>query len=224
VPARTKIILIGGGPHAEVVADIVEKEGRFDLVGITDTRRSVGDRFLDYAVIGRQDELETLLREHGVQGGIVAIGDNHDREKVAALVRQQLPGFEFVTAIHPSASIARDVDIGEGSVVAAGCVVSVGARIGRFGILNTRSSLEHGGEMGDFSSIAAGVTTGGFFRLGRSSALANGVTTVDRIAVGDNSVVGAGSLVLGDIGDDVLAHGSPARVVRRRVPGERFLR
>jgi hypothetical protein len=45
VPEEGRVVV--GGPHAEVVADIVGAAGRYELVGITDTRRSVGERFLD---------------------------------------------------------------------------------------------------------------------------------------------------------------------------------
>ena len=38
------------------------------------------------------------------------------------------------------------------------------------------------------------------------------------------SVVGAGSLVLSDVPDNVLVYGSPARIIRSRQPGERFLK
>lgn len=218
-----RIILIGGGPHAETVADIVCAAGRHEIVGITDTRMAIGDRFLDWRVLGRQQELPELIERYGLHGGIVCLGDNYVREKVALELHALAPEFAFPAAVHPSVSIARDVEIGEGSVIMAGCVVNIGARVGRFCIINTRSSLEHRSTMADFSSLSAGVTTGGFFELGRYSALGLGVTALDRIRIGENVVIGSGSLVMKDTEDHVLMYGSPARVIRSREPGERFL-
>ena len=219
-----RIILVGGGYHAEAVADIVEQQGRYRLVGITDTRRKVGESFLAYSVIGVQSDLRSLVRDHDVSGGIVCIGDNYLREKVAMELRAQVPEFEFATAVHPSASIAPRSEIGEGSVIMPGCVINTGARIGRHCIINTLSSLEHACTMEDYSSISAGVITGGCFSMGKYSALALGVTALDRIKVGSNVLVGAGSLLLDDTEDDVVMYGSPARVIRRRTPGERWLK
>ena len=51
-----------------------------------------------------------------------------------------------------------------------------------------------------------------------------GVVAADRIRVGSNVVVGAGSVLMKDTPDDVLLYGSPARVIRKRAPGERFLK
>jgi len=61
-------------------------------------------------------------------------------------------------------------------------------------------------------------------RIGRCAAVTLGVTVVDRISIGENTVVGAGALVLDSLPDNVLAYGSPARVVRAREPGERYLK
>ena len=51
-----------------------------------------------------------------------------------------------------------------------------------------------------------------------------GVTIVDRISIGENTVVGSGSLVLKDLPDNVLAYGNPAVIVRSREAKERFLK
>jgi maltose O-acetyltransferase len=47
---------------------------------------------------------------------------------------------------------------------------------------------------------------------------------MDRLSIGENTVVGSGSLVTRDLPDNVLASGNPARVVRTRKPGEKFLK
>jgi sugar O-acyltransferase (sialic acid O-acetyltransferase NeuD family) len=218
-----RIILLGAGPHAEVVADMVEQGGLYQIVGVTDVTREVGDRFRDYEVIGAQDDLANLVRQHDVHAGIVCLGENVFREKVVEAVRVQLPDFAFANAIHPSAVVAPDVELGEGSVVMAGCAINTGAKIGRHCILNTRSVLEHHGVMGDYASLGPGVVTGGSFSLGQLSAMAIGSVAAEGVSVGSNSVIGAGSVLLDDVGDDALAVGAPAKVVRRREPGEPYL-
>jgi acetyltransferase-like isoleucine patch superfamily enzyme len=39
----------------------------------------------------------------------------------------------------------------------------------------------------------------------------------------DHTIIGAGSLVLGDIPGNVVAYGSPARIIRKRKAGEQYL-
>ena len=45
-----------------------------------------------------------------------------------------------------------------------------------------------------------------------------------RLQIGDNTVVGAGSLVLKSLPDNVLAYGNPCKIIRSREKGEKFLK
>jgi acetyltransferase-like isoleucine patch superfamily enzyme len=47
---------------------------------------------------------------------------------------------------------------------------------------------------------------------------------LDRLEIGENTVVGAGSLVLKSLPSDVLAYGNPANIIRKRAIGEKFLK
>lgn len=88
----------------------------------------------------------------------------------------------------------------------------------------TGAHVEHDCIVHDFASISAGSIMGGKVEIGKYSAITLGVTIADRLKIGENSVVGSGALVLSDVPDNVLVYGSPARVVRQRAPGERFLK
>jgi hypothetical protein len=60
-------------------------------------------------------------------------------------------------------------------------------------------------------------------RIGEFSAISIGAIVSHSITIGDHAVVGAGATVLQDIPDRVVAYGTPARVVRRRNPGDSYL-
>lgn len=50
--------------------------------------------------------------------------------------------------------------------------------------------------------------------IGRNCWLGGGVIVCPGVTIGDNSIVGAGAVVTGDIPRDVIAVGNPARVIR----------
>jgi len=217
------IVIIGSSGHAKVVIDIVRLEGRHNVVGLLDRFRAVGERTLGHTVLGKEEDLPGLMREHALTGVFVAIGDNDVRSKVAERIGEICPDLPFVSAIHPTASIAMDVQIGDGTVVMAGVSINPCCSIGRFCILNTRSSLDHDSVLEDFASLAPGVTTGGNCRIGRCSAVGIGAVLIDGIHVGEHTVIGAGSLVMKSIGTSVVAYGTPAKAIRDRRPGDRYL-
>jgi sugar O-acyltransferase (sialic acid O-acetyltransferase NeuD family) len=218
------IVLFGGGLHVHHCIDIIKKEAKYRIIGITDPYKEAGADLHGYKVIGRQEDLLRLIREYDIYGGLISIGDNWIRKQVFDIIQSIKPDFVFVNAIHPAAVIGRDVELGAGNMVMARCVISAGARIGSFCLLGTGAIVEHDNIMHDFSSISVGSITGGKVEIGKFSAITLGVTVLDRLKIGENSVVGAGSLVLSDVPDNVLVYGSPAKIIRSRKPGERFLK
>jgi sugar O-acyltransferase (sialic acid O-acetyltransferase NeuD family) len=174
-------------------------------------------------VLGKTSELRSIAASTGARWLFVAIGDNWARGELTQRALAQVPALQLATVIHPAAQIARGVEIGEGSVAMAGVVVNYPARIGRGCILNTRSSLDHDGELGEFASLAPGATLGGNVVVGAYSAVGLGANVIHRVAIGEHTVVGAGALVLDDLPPNVVAYGSPARVVRERRADEPYL-
>jgi sugar O-acyltransferase (sialic acid O-acetyltransferase NeuD family) len=217
------IVIVGSRGHAKVVIDIVEQEGKYRIAGLIDAYRNVGERTLDYRVLGSEDDLPRLAAEYDLQGTIIAIGDNLVRSKVAAKVKACCPQLPFVNAIHPRATIGCGTTVGAGSVVMAGAVVNPDCRVGQFCILNTNSSLDHDSVMDEFSSLAPGAITGGNCRIGRYSAISIGAVLRHGTTVGEHSIVGAGATVLEDVEPYSVAYGTPAKKVRDRVPGTRYL-
>jgi sugar O-acyltransferase (sialic acid O-acetyltransferase NeuD family) len=221
---KERIVLLGASLHAKYTTDILEKQGKYEIAGFTDPYKEVGSDVYGYRVIGRQEDILKIVDKYGIKGGVICIGDNWIRKIVYDAIIERMPDFRFVSAIHPATVIARDVEIGRGTVIMAGVIINTGARIGECCFLATNSSLEHDCIMEDFSSISAGVVTGGKLRIGRYSAICLGATLLDRIDIGEHVVVGAGSLVMQDLPDNVLAYGRPAKVVRGRAIGEKYLK
>jgi sugar O-acyltransferase (sialic acid O-acetyltransferase NeuD family) len=218
------IVLIGGGNQAHYTIDIIEKEGKYNIVGIIDSIQEIGSDRFGYKILGRQENLKELISLYNIKGGIISIGDNWSRYYVYNQIINLIPDFNFVNAIHPSVVIGNTTELGVGIVAMAGCIFNPKAKIGNFTFFATGAQVEHDNEIGDFASISAGSLTGGYVKLGKFSAITLGVTVMDRIEIGENTVVGAGSLVIKSLPDNILAYGNPAKIIRSRIKGEKFLK
>jgi acetyltransferase-like isoleucine patch superfamily enzyme len=82
-------------------------------------------------------------------------------------------------------------------------------------MINRTVSIGHDSILGDFSTIAPGVTISGMVKIGRKVTIGVGATIINDVRIGDNSVVGAGSLVLNDVPEDVVVIGTPAKVSKQ---------
>jgi sugar O-acyltransferase (sialic acid O-acetyltransferase NeuD family) len=168
--------------------------------------------------------LVELIKLYNIEVGIISIGDNWSRYYVYNKIIEQVPNFEFVNAIHPSVIIGNNVKLGFGIVAMAGCIFNPKAVIEDFTFFATGSQVEHDCFIDKFSSISAGSITGGYVKLGKFSAITLGVTVIDRVEIGENTVVGSGSLVVKSLPDNVLVYGNPAKIIRERKEGEKFLK
>ena len=97
--------------------------GRFAIAGLLDGAKEPGTPFLGYRVLGKEEDLPRLAKEHGISGGIVAIGDNWRRKQVASRIQALFPACRFVRAVHPAAAVAkRGIVVVRSSRVATGQV------------------------------------------------------------------------------------------------------
>ena len=77
--------------------------------------------------------------------------------------------------------------------------------------------------MKDFSSLSPNATIGGGAIIGEMSVIAISATVLHNRKIGNNTLIGAGSVVISDIENDVLAYGTPCKAVRTRSQNERYL-
>lgn len=160
------------------------------------------DKFGPYPLKKASDEYDNV---------IVTIGDCRVRRRISEQVRAN--GFPVV--IHPISSVASDVPVGEGTVMMVYSVAQSGASIGRHCIINTGSIVEHDVKVGDYVHIASGAVICGGVEIGEGTWIGAGSVIRQYVKIGKNCMIGAGSVVVKDIPDDVVAYGSPCRVVRK---------
>lgn len=218
-----KIFLFGAGEHTKYTIDIIEKENKYRIVGILAENIEKGNTYAGYEILGKFADTPAIIEKYKTQLGIVAIGDNNSRHKVANTILNLVPDFTFVNAIHPSAVIGKNVIIKPGTVVMAGAIINNDCIIGEQCFLATKCSIDHDSVMGEYSSLSPGVTTGGKTIIGKFTAIGIGAVILHGKKIGDHTVIGAGALVTKDIEDLVVAYGSPAKVIRTREVGERYL-
>lgn len=217
------IVIFGTSGQAKVILDILEKSSKYSIAGCIDDFKEKNSSFLDYKILGKTEDIPYLIKQNNLIGGIIAIGDNWVRKNVAEKIMSLDPSFNFINALHPQAQIGKNIQLGRGIAIMAGAIINPDSTIYDHCIVNTNSSLDHDSIMEEFSSLAPGVTTGGNVKIGKYSAISLGANIIHGITIGDHVVVGAGSLVLEDIPDSVVAYGSPAKIIREREKGEKYL-
>jgi sugar O-acyltransferase (sialic acid O-acetyltransferase NeuD family) len=215
-----RIIVIGAGGHGSEVASYIGDLSASDralLVGFVDEHRSPGP-WRDSEILGDFEALRAFLdaRPGSLFHYITAVGTNPVRRRLVRHV-ERLGAHNLVawSLRHPTSQVGRDVQIGEGTCLAPGSIVTTSSSIGRHCILNIKSSVSHDCIIGDFTNLNPGVTICGNVEIGVDCYIGAGATVIDKVTIGEGTVVGAGAVVTTDLPAGVTAVGVPARVLER---------
>jgi len=207
-----EILILGAGGHGRVVLDILLQGGEHKPVAFLDNNAALHGRRVDgLPVLGDMSQLGAL-RQRGIGHAIVAIGDNGVRKAVADALEQN--NFELISAIHPSAQLAKNVSVGKGVVIAAGALVCTHCQIGDYVILNTGCIVDHESMIGTSAHICPGVRLAGHVTVESAAFIGIGATVVQGQRIGFESIVGAGAVVTGSVDPMTTVVGVPARVVK----------
>lgn len=204
-----KLLVAGAGGHGKVVADAAARRGDCSEVAFLDDRfpglTSVGD----WPVVGCLADLATLSGRF--DACLSAFGEPHLRLRI--LDEAWAAGYRLPVLVHPAATLARGVRLGDGTVVLAGAVVNIDARVGRGCIINSAAVVEHDCVLGEGVHVCPGACIAGEVRIGRCSWIGIGASIIQRVTVGERVTVGAGAVCVRDVPDDRTVMGVPAREV-----------
>ena len=104
--------------------------------------------------------------------------------------------------------------IGAGSIIMNNVYIGYKAEIGDGTTIQTGGIIEHHSKIGNFVNISPGFLSGSFINIEDEVQINIGVTMFNRIKVGKQSCVGAGSLVNKDCKGGMLYFGRPAKARR----------
>ena len=208
-----KVVIIGAGGHAKVIADIIQKSG--DIVyGFLDDNLKKGTIILNnenLKVIGDLNSRFTLPITQPELEFVIAIGDNNRRKEIA---ETKIPNIKYYTAIHPSAIIGSDTEIAEGSVVMANSIINPSTKIGKHCIINTASVIEHDNLINNYVHISPNATLCGTVKVGDCTHVGAGAIIINNTNITDSCIIGAGATVVNDINEKGTYVGVPAKKIK----------
>jgi len=208
------ILLVGGGGHCKSVIDVIELEGKFKIAGIVERDKSlVGNRVLNYEVIGHDGELEELRKEY--KYAFITIGQIKSPDpRVKLFERLKKLGFKLPVVISPLAYVSRYAFLDEGTVVMHHALVNAGAKVGKNCIINTKALIEHDAIIGNFCHISTGAIVNGACKIGNKVFVGSNTVMANNVCTGDDIVIGAGSVINKDIVEKGVYVGDPVRRIR----------
>lgn len=185
------IILVGFGGHGKSVADSIEREKCFRIVGYTDSKEQISE----YSYLGTDQELLRYY-EKGIKNAVVCVGylgKGYIREKIYENLKEI--GYTLPVIKDPSAVVSSSASIGEGTFIGKGAIVNAQTHIGRMAIINSMALVEHECVLEDFSHIAVAAVLCGQVSVGRAAFVGANATVIQGMKIKPHQVVPAGTVI-----------------------------
>lgn len=216
-----EIILWGATGQAKVLRECLRSSGVL-IIALFDNNHNLKSPFSNIPLFYGEDGFEKWIHNRydiTKYGCLVAIGgaNGNVRLKIQSYLKEN--GLTPIIARHPTAFIADDVIIGEGSQILANSTISVEVVLGKSCIINNGALIDHECLLGDGVHIAPGAHLAGCISIGDFSMIGIGATIIPRINIGENVIVGAGAVVTKDIPSDSVVYGNPAKIIRNNLSG-----
>jgi acetyltransferase EpsM len=203
------LYIYGTGGHAKVVYDALSKWEQ-SSAWIT----FLNDAPIEAVFMGRPVKKPEEIKPRS-DGLVIGIGDNLSRARIYRELSER-GVFAFPEVIHTSATspVLPSLWNYSGSHFLANSFIAPSASVGKFCIINTAATVDHDCVLGDFVHIAPGVHLCGNVHVGDNTLVGVGSVAIPGVRIGKNCIIGAGSVVVNDIPDGVVAFGNPCRVVK----------
>lgn len=212
------LVIVGAGGHAremaQLVADVNGKDLQYELIGFFDDHIPTGTMIAGMPVLGPTQDAKTLARD-----SLFVLGIGAPPSKIKLASRLLDAGLKPVTLVHPSAVLGRNVTLGSGTIVCAGCILTCDVAVDAFVTINVACTLSHDSTIGRYTTLAPGVHITGGVTVGAGCDLGVGLVTVQGVEIGEWSIIGAGAVITANLPANVTAVGVPARIIKTRQPG-----
>lgn len=186
----------------------------WNLIGIYDRNSAVTNPFPSVPIFHDKNRFMDHLSGYKKLCFAVAIGGAEGKDRIELHELLCDKGFRPILAVHPTANIAVDAELGEGSQALINATICTRVKTGRQVIINSGAIVDHESKLADGVHIGPGAVLTGLVEVGVNTFIGSGSVVLPRIKIGSDTIIGAGSVVTKDIGDGVVAYGNPCKVIR----------
>ena len=200
----TGLLLIGAsGLAREVLA-----AGITGVVGILDDNTDLHEtEVAGVPVVG--NIVDAVTRAEAL---LICVGPSTSRRHVARRLRKfGVDDDRFATYVARSARVGASSEIGVGSILLDGVVVTANATVGSHVVIMPNATVTHDDVLDDYATLAAGVSLGGSVHIRKSAYIGMNASIRQGVSVGVGATVGMGAVVLQDVPDEQIWAGVPAR-------------
>jgi len=209
---KEKLIIYGDSKYAQMLGNYFQKDSIYEVVAFcVDRDYRTRDEIDGKKVIDLEDIEKHFSKDYYI---FSAIGYNSVRthkvlfEKIASL------NFPIASYISSKALIDSSSKIGRNCLILPGVIIEPNVVIEENCFINSGAIISHDAKIKAHSILAAGSIIGGYATIGEASLIGFNATVTELVEVADETLLGAGSVLLENSKKATTYVGTPARAIR----------
>ena len=202
------IVIVGASGFGKEIKWIIDRENqiktRWEFLGFIDKE------YENEEVIGDDNFIINYPQELNV---VIAIANPDIRRRLVHKYKSN-GNIKFPNLIDPSVIMSESIKMGEGNIICANNILTIDVTIGDFNIINLRCTIGHEVNINNFVTVNPGVNISGNVCLDDGTNIGTGAKIIQGKSIGEDSVIGAGAVVIKSIEPNSTAVGVPAKVIK----------
>ncbi len=209
------ISIFGAGGFGREVKVLIEQINavtkEWDFIGFWDDDDTLDKTINDSPLLGGMKQLNQFNEELYI---VCAVAEPDVKEKIINKISN--PNVKFPVLIHPNAILGdrKYISINEGTIIAAGCIITANIEIGKHVILNLLCTVGHDTIVGSYSSFMPSVNISGEVIIHNNVYVGTGAKIINQLEIGKNTTIGAGAVVSKTLPENCVAVGVPAKPIK----------
>ena len=140
---------------------------------------------------------------------VCALGDvNYKKVYIKKVLNK---GGDFISLIHPTSIIGNNAKIGVGCIIGAYANISCDTIVGNYVTFSVKAGMGHDSTIGDYTHVGGLTNISGFVSIGKEVTIHPCSNIIPHRVIGDNSIVGTGSVVIRNVKAGTTVFGNPAK-------------
>ncbi|MGE3182047.1 MAG: NeuD/PglB/VioB family sugar acetyltransferase, partial [Phycisphaerae bacterium] len=208
----SEVIIYGAGSLGQVVLEILRSRSYNVIAFIDRDPTKTGETIAGVPVHRHRQDLPDPWRSRRISA-IVAIGDNRTRVRMADRLRSA--NVTLVSAIDPSASIAKSATVGPHAIICSRATVCVHAIIHADCVIRSGAIVEHDNVIERGAFLEPAVRLAGGVTIEQGARVGIGASIIPGRRVGSHAVVEPGAVVIHNVPERTMVGGAPAMAICR---------
>lgn len=204
------MIIVGAGGFATELLGVLLHNGKTEIAFFDNTDQDKTEYF-GFPVLKNESDVKNWFIQSGSNEYCLGIGGPNNRLNLSSLFDTW--GGELCSTYSHNIDIGVvENEIGIGTNVCSGVIITGNVKIGRGCIINIKASISHDCTLGDFVEVSPGASITGNCIIESCVTIGANAIIIPRIRIGENSVVAAGAVVTKDVPSNTMVAGVPAEI------------